>query len=62
MKIESIFQYLDGFLLVDGYPDYTQALNGVQVDGPQEVNHVAVAVDASEETINEAVNLSLIHI
>ena len=57
MKIESIFQYLDGFLLVDGYPDYPQALNGIQVDGPQEVNHVAVAVDASEETINEAVNV-----
>ena len=57
MKLESIFQYLDGFLLVAGHPDYPQALNGVQVDGPQEVEHVAVAVDASEATINEAVNV-----
>ena len=56
MKLESIFQYLNGFLLVEGYPDYPHALNGVQVDGPGEVEHVAVAVDASEATINEAVN------
>ena len=55
MKLESIFQYLDGFLLVEGYPDYPQALNGVQVDGPGEVERVVVAVDASEATINEAV-------
>ena len=57
MKLESIFQYLDGFLLVDGYPDYPQAVNGVQVGGPGEVKHVAVAVDASEATINEAVDI-----
>ena len=57
MKLESIFQYLDGFLLVAGHPDYQQALNGVQVDGPKEVEHVAVAVDASEATITEAVNV-----
>lgn len=56
MKLESIFQYLNGLLLVEGYPDYPHALNGMQVDGQGEVGHVAVAVDASEATISEAVN------
>ena len=55
MKLESVFQYLNGYLSVDGYPDYPHALNGLQVEGPEEIAHVAVAVDASECTIAEAV-------
>lgn len=55
MKLESILQYLDGYLRVSEYPDATNALNGLQVGGPDEVHHVVAAVDASEATITEAV-------
>jgi len=55
MKLESIFQYLNSYLLVGGHPDYPNAVNGLQVEGPKEVSHVAVAVDASEAAIAEAV-------
>ena len=57
MKLESILQYLDGYLSVGGHPDSPHALNGLQVDGPEEVGHIVVAVDASEATIAEAVEL-----
>jgi dinuclear metal center YbgI/SA1388 family protein len=64
-KLESILCFIDesfeGFLI----PDYPDALNGLQVEGREEVKHVGAAVDASEETIEEAVNrgvdLLLVH-
>jgi dinuclear metal center YbgI/SA1388 family protein len=55
MKLESILQYLDGYLGVTAYPDYPNALNGLQVEGPREVTHLCTAVDASEAAITEAV-------
>lgn len=54
MKLESIFQYLNDYLQIDDHPDYPNALNGLQVEGPKEIAHVAVAVDASESAIVEA--------
>ncbi|MDA0311937.1 MAG: Nif3-like dinuclear metal center hexameric protein [Gemmatimonadetes bacterium] len=58
MKLESLLQYLDGYLGVDGHPDYPTALNGLQVAGPDEVQKIAVAVDASEAAIAAAVDLN----
>ena len=55
MKLESILQYLDGYLAVREHPDYLTALNGLQVAGPEEIEQVVVAVDASEASIAEAV-------
>jgi len=55
MKLESLLQYIGEYLAVDGYPDYPGALNGLQVGGPDEVQSLAVAVDASEASILEAV-------
>lgn len=65
MKAESLFQYLEDYLGVADFPDYRTALNGLQVQGPDEVGRLAVAVDASEETIAGAVeaeaDLLLVH-
>jgi dinuclear metal center YbgI/SA1388 family protein len=55
MKLESLLQYLDGYLETATHPDYPQAWNGLQVGGSREVRHVAAAVDASEASIREAV-------
>jgi len=55
MKLESLLQYLDGYLETASYPDYPQAWNGLQVGGSRDVRHVTAAVDASEASIREAV-------
>lgn len=57
MKLESLLQYLDGYLGVGEHPDYPTALNGLQVGGPMEVARVATAVDASEASIRAAAEL-----
>lgn len=65
MKTERLFQYLDDYLDVADFPDYSTALNGLQVQGPERVERMAVAVDASQETIAGAVeagaDLLLVH-
>lgn len=65
MKVERLLQFLDDYLGVPDFPDYSTALNGLQVEGPEEVERVAAAVDASEETIRGAVDagaeLLLVH-
>jgi dinuclear metal center YbgI/SA1388 family protein len=55
MKLESLLQYLDGYLETPTHPDYPRAWNGLQVGGTRDVRHVAAAVDASAATIREAV-------
>jgi len=40
---------------VQTHPDYSGALNGLQVEGRAEVGHVCAAVDASEAAIEEAI-------
>jgi dinuclear metal center YbgI/SA1388 family protein len=57
VKLESLLQYLDGYLKVSGHPDYPGALNGLQVEGPSDVRHVVAAVDACEASIQDAVRL-----
>lgn len=65
MKLESLVQYMDDYLSVTGYPDYPGALNGLQVGGPESVEKVVAAVDASEASISEAAasgaDLLLVH-
>ena len=65
MKLESLLQYLDEYLEVEDFPDYGSAHNGLQVEGPTEVERVAVAVDASEavilEAVDQGVDLLIVH-
>jgi len=65
MTLESLLQYLEGYLQMTGHPDYPGALNGLQVEGERDVNHVVAAVDASEASIREAIarnaDLLLVH-
>lgn len=50
-ELESIVGFLDELLGIPSHPDYSTALNGLQVGGVTEVGRVASAVDASERTI-----------
>ena len=63
--LESVVQYLDDLLQVAEHPDYGDAHNGLQVEGPDTVERVATAVDASSEIIDRAVadgaDLLLVH-
>lgn len=65
MKLESLLQYLEEYLGVAGHPDYSNALNGLQVGGPEEVRHLVAAVDASEASVEASVergaDLLLVH-
>jgi dinuclear metal center YbgI/SA1388 family protein len=58
VKSESLFQYLDNALGIGDFPDYPNALNGLQVEGPEEVSSVCAAVDATEASIQGAVEKS----
>jgi len=64
-KLEQILYFLEDTFNISAFPDYSNALNGLQVDGPEEVAIVGAAVDASELTISEAVgkrvDLLLVH-
>lgn len=64
-ELESILQFLEDVFHVSEFPDYSHALNGLQVEGPSEISRLAVAVDASEATIQEAIrqgaDLLLVH-
>jgi dinuclear metal center YbgI/SA1388 family protein len=65
MKLESLLQYLDGYLGIPGHPDYPRALNGLQVEGADDVGKIVAAVDASEASISAAAevgaDLLLVH-
>ncbi len=52
--LADIAGFLDEYLAVEDVPDYPYAMNGLQVEGPERVSKVAVAVDASEAVIAEA--------
>ena len=58
MKLESLLEYLEGYLGVAAHPDYPNALNGLQVEGPSEVTRLCTGVDASEAAVAEAVRRS----
>ncbi len=65
MRLEELREYLDGYLRVAQVPDWSGALNGLQVDSPRDIGRVAVAVDAAGATVEAAVawgaDLLLVH-
>lgn len=65
MHLDELTAYLDEYLRVREVPDYTPALNGLQVANGGEVTRLAVAVDAVQATIEGAVaagaDLLLVH-
>ena len=64
-ELESILYFLETTFRPSSFPDYPNAHNGLQVQGPEKIHSIAAAVDASEETIAEAVErgvqLLLVH-
>ena len=64
-SLAEIARYCDDLLGVNGFPDSTRALNGVQVDCSRDITKIAAAVDARERTIAAAhgakANLLLVH-
>ena len=54
-SLASICDYLDSALGIPGFPDYGNALNGLQVEGRGPVRRVGASVDASVASITAAV-------
>jgi dinuclear metal center YbgI/SA1388 family protein len=65
MHLHEITAYLDEYLRVGEIPDYSGAVNGLQLANEGEVTRLAVAVDAVQATIDAAVaagaDLLLVH-
>jgi dinuclear metal center YbgI/SA1388 family protein len=65
MRLGELTDYLDTYLRVREVPDWSGALNGLQVDSPRDVGRVACAVDAAQATVDAAVgwgaDLLLVH-
>ncbi len=63
--LAQIASFLDETLNIAGIPDYSNAVNGVQVANLGDIERVATAVDFSTETVNGAINagarLLLVH-
>lgn len=57
MKLIELCDYLDDYLGVRDVPDSPGALNGLQVENSGSVSKVAVAVDACQATIDQAVEI-----
>ncbi|MFB6168159.1 MAG: Nif3-like dinuclear metal center hexameric protein [Haloferacaceae archaeon] len=65
MDLDELVARLDDRLRTDAYADLDASANGLQVDGPDAVERVALAVDAARATADEAVardaDLLLVH-
>jgi len=65
IKLESLVQYMDEYLGTEGHPDYSGAINGLQVQSSRPVRRIAAAVDASLASIRAAseaeADLLLVH-
>src|SRR6478736_2504111 len=63
--LDEVTRYLDDRLRTEEIPDYSVALNGLQVECDAQIRHVAAAVDARLRTIQGAVScgadLLLVH-
>lgn len=65
MKLHDVVAHLDDLLRIHEVQDYPKAFNGLQLENAGKVTKVAVAVDACEFVIGEAiragVNLLIVH-
>ena len=64
VALADIVGFLDELLDVDHFPDYPNALNGLQVEGAERVERVAVAVDASVaviDSVHDWADLLIVH-
>jgi dinuclear metal center YbgI/SA1388 family protein len=65
VELRELREYLDAYLRIGEVPDYSGALNGLQVEGTRPVRRVAAAVDAAQATVDAAVaggaDLLLVH-
>ncbi|HSU16788.1 Nif3-like dinuclear metal center hexameric protein [Longimicrobium sp.] len=65
MRLSELVDYLDTWLRIREVPDWSGALNGLQVDSPREIGRVACAVDAAQATVDAAIgwgaDLLLVH-
>jgi dinuclear metal center YbgI/SA1388 family protein len=63
--LSPIVSHLDSILDTRNTPDYSLALNGLQIENSGQVSRVAVAVDASQRAIDGAIaegaNLLIVH-
>src|SRR5262245_118822 len=63
--LNELASFLDSTLDIGAIPDYTNAVNGVQVANFGAINGIATAVDFSTESVNGAINcgarLLLVH-
>lgn len=55
-ELHEVVEFLDTLLDIASVPDYPGALNGLQFESRSDVRRVAVAVDASLETIEKAIS------
>jgi putative NIF3 family GTP cyclohydrolase 1 type 2 len=56
MKLEEVVDYQNALLRIADYPDYPNALNGLQIENSGTVTKVAAAVDACEAVLQMAVS------
>jgi dinuclear metal center YbgI/SA1388 family protein len=65
ISLEELARYTDGLLETPSTPDYSNAINGVQVGNKSPIRKIAAAVDLSTRTIQSAVasgaNLLVVH-
>jgi len=54
MQRSDLFDYIDGYLEIDGFKDYSP--NGVQIEGGPEVERIALGVSISAALIDRAVD------
>lgn len=54
VALAEVAGFLDDYLAVSRFPDYPNALNGVQVESSGPIRRVAAAVDASQAVIDQA--------
>jgi len=55
ISLTELTGYLDGYLRTDEIPDDPNALNGLQVQNGGQISRIVAAVDASQQTIDRAV-------
>lgn len=55
IPLKTIVEYCEQFLKHKNFPDYSGAMNGLQLSNSGSVNHIAMAVDANLLTIRKAV-------